>query len=99
MAAMAPNLDMNDFMLLPRYNIYAHLMTNGHSSGWISGQTLPASPAISDPVELKAASAQAFGRPADQVEADVLEAIGLSTAGTTLEEEREQVGRRPRRRS
>ncbi|MHB1345570.1 MAG: type IV secretory system conjugative DNA transfer family protein, partial [Thermoleophilia bacterium] len=99
MAAMAPNLDMNDFMLLPRYNIYAHLMTNGHSSGWISGQTMPASPAISDPAELKAASAEAFGRPADQVEADVLKAIGLAGAGSTLEEEHERVGRRPRRRS
>ena len=79
MAAMAPNLDAKDFMLLPRYGVYAHLMSDGHSCGWISGQTMPASPAISDPAELKAASAETFGRPADQVEAEVLEAIGLTS--------------------
>ena len=73
MAAMAPDLDASDFMLLPRYGIYAHLMSGGHSFGWISGQTLPASAAISNPAELKAASAQAFGIPADEVEAEVLE--------------------------
>ena len=99
MAAMAPNLDAKDFMLLPRYGIYAQLMTDGHSSGWISGQTMPASPAISNPAELKAASAQAFGRPADQVEAEMLEAIGLTSTTATREEEHEPVGRRARSRS
>jgi hypothetical protein len=99
MAAMAPNLDANDFMLLPRYGIYAHLMTGGHSSGWISGQTMHASPAISSPAELKAASAQAFGKPADQVEAEVLDAIGLTTAARIRDEASEQVGRRSRSRS
>ncbi len=99
MAAMAPKLDANDFMLLPRYGIYTHLMTGGHSSGWISGQTIPASPAISDPAELKGASAEAFGRPADQVEAEVLQAIGLTDERTPPRKDDEQVGRRPRRRS
>jgi len=99
MAAMATNLEASDFMLLPRYGIYAHLMDRGHSTGWISGRTLPAAPVISDPAQLKAASAETFGRPADQVEAEVLEAIGLTSEETVSEEEREQVGRRPRRRS
>lgn len=99
MAAMAPNLDAMDFMLLPRYGIYAHLMTGGHSSGWISGQTMPASPAISNPAELKAASAQAFGRPADEVEAEVMDAIGLTTAARVRDDASEQVGRRSRSRS
>lgn len=99
MAAMAPNLVASDFMLLPRYGIYAHLMDRGHSTGWISGQTMPASAAISDPAELKAASAEAFGRPVEQVEADVLHAIGLASERTPAREDGEQVGRRPRRRS
>lgn len=99
MAAMATNLDASDFMMLPRYGIYAHLMRDGHSSGWISGQTMPASSPISDPVELKAASAETYGRPADEVEAEVLRAIGLTHAKAPETVEPEAVGRRPRRRS
>lgn len=99
MAAMATNLDANDFMLLPRYGIYAHLMDGGHSTGWISGRTTPALPAISDPAQLKAASAEAFGRPADQIEAEVLHAIGLTTDQTHSNKDGEPVGRRARRRS
>ncbi|MBN1461699.1 MAG: hypothetical protein JXA57_19385, partial [Armatimonadetes bacterium] len=94
-----PNLEPVDFMLLPRFGIYAHLMTGGHSSGWISGQTTAASPAISDPVELKAASAEAYGRPADKLEEEVLRAIGLTKEGTAKQEDSETVGRRPRRQS
>jgi hypothetical protein len=97
MAAMAPRLEASDFMLLPRYGIYAHLMNEGASKGWVSGQTLPASSAISDPAELKAASAQFFGRPNEEVEAEVLTAIGLGSEGTPIDEEIEPVGRRFRR--
>jgi hypothetical protein len=95
-AAMAPGLEASDFMLLPRYGIYAHLMNGGASTGWVSGQTLPASTAISDPADLKAASAQAFGRPTDQVEAEVMEAIGLTTVDTAPYQDAGQVGRRRR---
>ncbi len=98
MAAMATNLDTADFMLLPRYGVYAHLMNDGHSLGWISGQTMPPSQPISDPVELKANSAEAYGRPVDEIEADVLRAIGLSQPKTPTPDETETVGRRPRRR-
>ena len=99
MAAMAPNLEPIDFMLLPRFGIYAHLMHDGHSSGWISGQTMAALPPISDPVDLKAASAATYGRPADEVEEEVLEAIGLKQEAAQEAEPTEAVGRRPRRRS
>ena len=99
MAAMATNLDATDFMLLPRYGVYAHLMHDGHSCGWMSGQTMPASPPISDPVELKATSAETYGMPADEVEAEVLRAIGLTHEKTSEPDEPDAVGRRPRRRS
>ncbi|MCL5734749.1 MAG: type IV secretory system conjugative DNA transfer family protein [Actinobacteria bacterium] len=99
MAAMAPNLEPVDFMLLPRFGIYAHLMREGHSTGWISGQTMPACPPISDPVELKAASTATYGRPANEVDEEVLRAIGLTKEGDHAPEEGETVGRRPRRRS
>jgi len=99
MAAQAPSLEATDFMLLPRFGVYTHLMNNGHSTGWISGQTTPASPAISDPAQLKAASAEHYGRPATQVEADVIKTIGLKAESEPNEDPIEAVGRRPRRSS
>jgi hypothetical protein len=99
MAAMAPGLEVNDFMLLPRFGIYAHLMNGGHATGWISGQTTPATPCISDPAELKAVSAERYGQSAVQVEAHVIEALGLSATATTEEDSIETVGRRQRRQS
>lgn len=94
-AKMAPGLDAQDFMLLPRYGVYALLMDGGHSTGWISGRTLPAVQATSDPVELKNMSARSYGRQAAEVELEVLRSIGLDGAG---EEDRpdEPIGRRPR---
>jgi type IV secretory pathway TraG/TraD family ATPase VirD4 len=99
MAAMAPNLEAADFMLLPRYGVYARLTRDGHSLGWISGQTLPPSKPTGDPVELRVASARRYGRPADEVEREVLQAIGISEDGTTQNETKDTVGRRPRRRT
>jgi hypothetical protein len=99
MAAMAPGLDVNDFMLLPRFGIYAQLMNGGHSTGWISGQTTPATPALSDAAELKAASAELYGRPATQVEAEVIGALGLNAHSGPDEDPIEVVGRRLRRQS
>jgi len=99
MATMATNLDARDFMLLPRYGVYAHLMRDGHSCGWISGQTVPASPPTSDPVELKATSSESYGRAASEVEAEVLRAIGLDQDTTATSDETDTVGRRPRRRA
>jgi hypothetical protein len=99
MAAMAPDLDVNDFMLLPRFGVYAHLMNGGHSTGWISGKTFPASPAIANPEHLRAASAETYGLAADQVEAQVVEAIGLKGEAEPSDEPIQAVGRRLRRSS
>lgn len=99
MAAMAPNLDVSDFMLLPRFGIYTQLMIGGHTTGWISGQTTPAVPAISDPAQLKAASAELYGRPAAAVEAEVINTLGLSSHSAPDEDPIEAVGRRLRRQS
>ena len=97
MATMAPGLDASDFILLPRFGIYAHLMNGGHSTGWISGQTTPAVSAISDPAQLKAASAELYGRPSIEVEAEVITAIGLEKQSQPKDDINEAVGRRPRR--
>jgi len=99
MAAMAPELDVKDFMLLPRFGVYAQLMNGGHSTGWISGQTTPATSVIANPEQLKASSAETYGRPANEVEAQVIEAVGLKAESEPADRPTEAVGRRLRRSS
>lgn len=98
MAKQAVDLDTQDFMLLPRFGVYAHLMRDGHSTGWISGQTNPASAPTSDVVDLRATSSATYGRDAHEVEQDVLNTIGIGeTPAATAPEE--PIGRRPSRRT
>lgn len=99
MAAMAPELEVKDFMLLPRFGVYAQLMNNGHQTGWISGKTTAASTPISNPEQMRAASAETYGQSATQVEAAVIEAIGLKRDSEAAAEPVEAVGRRLRRSS
>jgi hypothetical protein len=61
MAQMAPELSAEDFVSLPRYGIYAHLMQDGQQLGWVSGTTLPPAPITSRPNELIAASRDGYG--------------------------------------
>lgn len=95
MAKMAPGLDSQDFMLLPRFQIYANLMHDGRSTGWFSAATLPALPATGDPVELRSLSAEHYGHDAADVERQVLAAVGLEPTGAAKEDDDEPIGRRP----
>ena len=72
MAAMAPELTAEDFMALPRYQIYTSFQHSGRSTGWVLGKTLPPVPALRNPVELRAQSMAVYGIPAEQVEAEYL---------------------------
>jgi len=72
MAAMAPELSAEDFMALPRYQIYTSFQSNGRNTGWIQGKTLPPAPTLRDAAELKARSQATYGIPAEQVEEDYL---------------------------
>lgn len=72
MAAMAPELTAEDFMALPRYQIYASFQRDGRNMGWIQGRTLPPPPALQDAADLKARSQAAYGIPAEQVEEEYL---------------------------
>lgn len=95
MAKQAPKLDVQDFMLLPRFGIYTHLMRDGHATGWMSARTLAASPATTDPIELKHASTKRYGRSAEDVEKEVLHSIGLApTSNDRTDDEDEPIGRR-----
>lgn len=84
MAAMAPELKAEDFMALPRYQVYTSFQSGGKNIGWVQGRTLPPSPALRDASELKAISQANYGVPAGQVEEDYLKMIGPSSiAGDT----------------
>lgn len=73
---MAPELSADDFMALPRYQIYASIQSNGRSTGWVQGKTLPPPPALREAAELKAMSQAAYGIPEEQVEEDYLKLFG-----------------------
>lgn len=62
MSAMANELETQDFMELPRYQIYANLQNNGKSTNWISGKTLPPSRPLRLPLKLKATSMANYGQ-------------------------------------
>lgn len=72
MAAMAPELTAEDFMALPRYQIYTSFQSGGRNIGWVQGRTLPPPPALRDAAELKAKSQAAYGIPAEQIEEEYL---------------------------
>lgn len=79
MAAMAPELEPVDFMSLPRYQIYTSFMSGGQSTGWIQGRTFPAPVATRQAVELRAKSMAAYGKPAEEIEAEYLAQLGHTT--------------------
>ena len=72
MAAMAPELTAEDFMALPRYQIYTSFQSGGRNIGWVQGRTLPPPPALRDAAELKARSQAAYGIPPEQTEEEYL---------------------------
>lgn len=95
MAAMAPELTAEDFMALPRYQIYASIQSNGRNTGWVQGKTLPPPPALREAAELKAMSQSTYGIPAEQVEEDYLKLFGDGSE-TPPEWEDAAIGRRKR---
>lgn len=82
MAAMAPELTAEDFMALPRYQVYTSFQQNGRNTGWVMGKTLPPTPALRDPSVLYAESMENYGTPAEKTEEEYLKTItNYSTPG------------------
>lgn len=75
MTHQAPGLTEEDFMLLPRYQIYTNIMQDHRATGWMQGITYPPSKPIRLAAELKAESMRRFGRPAEEVEAAFLQLL------------------------
>lgn len=80
MAAMAPELTAEDFMLLPRYQVYTALQSHGKITGWVMGNTLPPPRATRNAVDLRARSQKKYGIPAEQVEEEYINLVaGVDT--------------------
>jgi len=77
-AAMAPELEVKDIILQPRYGVYTTFQSNGKNVGWVSGQTLPPPPVLRDAYEFKAMSMANYGRDIAEVEQEYMEILGLA---------------------
>ena len=89
MAAMAPELTAEDFMALPRYQIYTSFQYGGRNTGWVQGKTLPPPPALRDAADLKAKSQATYGIPTEQIEEEYLSIFTtnkFTTNNRTVEE-------------
>lgn len=81
-ARLAPGLEAADFQLLPRFGVYTRTVHRGQTQPWARATTLPLPPVITDPVELRAASASHYGQDAYEVEASLLSRLGLTPPTT-----------------
>lgn len=105
MARQASGVEPADFQLLPRFGIYTQTLHRGQAQPWAMAATMPLPPPTADPVELNAASAARYGRDAPEVEAQLLERLGLTphtTAGPApptgaVSGAETIIGRRPRK--
>jgi len=95
-AEMAPELDTEDFMKIPRYNIYTSFNQNGRNTGWISGKTLPPPRPTRNPAELKKKVAARYGKPGAEVEREYLDMLAECQADNTAASDAGPVGRRPK---
>ena len=94
MAAMAPELTAEDFMALPRYQIYTSFQSGGRNIGWVQGRTLPPPPALRDAAELKAKSQTTYGIPAEQIEEEYLRIFTANSQTTGENPGDVNIGRR-----
>lgn len=70
------HLELEDFMSLPAFHAYASLHVDGSNPGWASIRTLPLGRATSDPEAIRRDSADQYGRPLSEVEAEWADLAG-----------------------
>jgi hypothetical protein len=78
LARMAPQLESEDFMALPPYEIYAQLVDSSGTTGWFSARTAPPAASLESGDRVHASSRQRYG-------ADVVPAASSSTATTVTD--------------
>jgi hypothetical protein len=80
MKTMAPELEPEDFMALPRYHIYSSFNSGGRNTGWVSGMTLPISKPICNATELRKKVEVRYGKPAAETEKEYLDLMASCRA-------------------
>lgn len=60
-----------DFQRLGRFDAYAQIVVGGEVTEFASIRTLPLGPATSDPLAVRELSRRSYGRPVDEVEAEI----------------------------
>jgi hypothetical protein len=72
MAADSAELDATDFMALGRHCVYTQIQFHGRNTGWVYGKTLPPSPPLSSPADIRARSMERYGQSAERIERERL---------------------------
>jgi hypothetical protein len=83
-------LEVQDFQRLPRFEAYAQLVAGGEVTDFASLRTLPLAAASADADVVRDASRQRYGRPVEEVEAEICSVLEGEP------EDRGAVGRRAR---
>ena len=65
------DLEPSDFQRLPRFEAYAQLVVGGEVADFASMRTLPLPAPTSDPAAIRRLSRERYGRPIDEVEAEI----------------------------
>jgi hypothetical protein len=94
MASPGSGLEPEDFANLGAYEFYARLVARNTIMPWCSGRSLPPSPLVRDPEDVKAVSRQNYGRPPAEVDVEIL---GLT--GRSPQESHQDIAPLPRPRS
>ena len=97
MAAEAQELSPQDFMTLPRYQVYTTFQCGGKSTGWISGNTLPPMPPLRMAAELKAESMRRYGVLAEETEAELVRIVNAAMPTSNHVATDAPIGRRKRK--
>ncbi len=96
MAAMAPNLEPEDFQSLPTYHIYSSFRSGGRSTGWVSGVTLPMTKPICNEAALRRKVAARYGKPVREVEKEYLDLMSKFRTEIKPDIAGQQIGKRPK---
>ena len=97
MAEMAPELEAEDFLSLPRYQVYTSFNVGGKNSGWISAKTLPMTKPLHNPEVLRRKVAARYGKPGKEVEQEYFDLVASYRGDTEIIDTPVRVGRKEKK--
>jgi len=94
---MAPELEPNDFLMLPRYQIYTSYDSHGKNTGWISAKTLPMTKPLRKPEELRKKVAERYGKSGKEVEQEYFDLVASCRVDEEHASDPGRVGRKEKK--